>query len=66
MTREHHAWSAMARSNRHCRHLFAVVCPMPQSDTPWAVVCHHGAALSRREVTLAAPETPRPPQPPSL
>lgn len=38
MTRERHAWLAMARSNCHRRHLFAVVCPMPQSDTPWAVV----------------------------
>lgn len=38
MTREHHAWLAMARSNCHRRHLFAVVCPMPQSDTPWVVV----------------------------
>lgn len=37
-TGENHAWSAMARSNHHCRHLFAVVCPLPWSDTPRAVV----------------------------
>lgn len=65
MTREHHVWLAMARSNCHRRHLFAVVCPMPQSDTPWAVA-YHGAPLFHSKVTLAAPETPRPPQSPSL